>query len=103
MEYLEISLSGSKTSYRNVNKVVLNGSNSKWTDVTSGIPQAGFSKRIEVGVSIYKVRGDLSAADASGGEPESGVSHSLVGGGYRGPPAENFEILDCRRCILRPF
>ena len=61
MEYLEISLSGSKTSYRNVNKGVLNGSNSKWTDVTSGIPQAGFSKRIEVGVSIYKVRGDLSA------------------------------------------
>ena len=58
---------------------------------------AGFSKRIEVGVSIYKLGGELKVGGASGEEPES-----LVGGGGV-PPPENVEILDCRRCILRPY
>ena len=58
---------------------------------------SGFSKRIEVGVSIYKVGGELSAGGTnraplgpSGGEPEREVSPLS---GRR----------DCRRCILRPF
>ena len=37
------------------------------------------------------------------------VPSSYQGGGLKppslvgSPPPENFEILDCRRCILRPF
>ena len=42
---------------------------------------AGFSKRIEVGVSIYKVGGELRTEEGSSGR--RGV----------------LEILDCRRCI----
>ena len=36
----------------------------------------------------------------NGGEYERGVSPLLVGGGSEGPPPENFEILDDRRCNL---
>jgi hypothetical protein len=36
------------------------------------ITYAGFSKRIEVGGSIYKVGEELSAADASGGRVREG-------------------------------
>ena len=43
-----------------------------------------FSKRIEVGVSIFKVGGELRTEGESSGR--RGV-------------LENFEILDCRRCI----
>ena len=52
-----------------------------------------FSKRIEVGVSIYKVGGELSAR---------GMNRALqvqVGESPRG----GFEILNCRRCILSIF
>lgn len=70
----------------------------------------GFSKRIEVGVSIYKVGGEFSAGGMNrapqvqvGESPRGGFPPSLVGGGYRGSPPENFEILDCRRCILSIF
>jgi hypothetical protein len=74
------------------------------------IRYTGFSKRIEVGVSIYKVGGELSAGGMNrvpqvqvGESPRGGFSPSLVGGGYGGSPPENFEILDCRRCILSIF
>ena len=55
--------------------------------------ETGFSKRIEVGVSIYKVGGELSARDTNrapqaqvGESPRQGFVPSLVGGGYRGAP-----------------
>ena len=69
------------------------------------IRYTGFSKRIEVGVSIYKVGGELSAGGMNRvpQSPRGGFSPSLVGGGYGGSPPENFEILDCRRCILSIF
>ena len=54
------------------------------------------TKRIEVGVSIYKVGGELSAGgtnrapQAQVGESPRGVfPPSLVGGGYGGSPPEN--------------
>jgi hypothetical protein len=73
-------------------------------------PYPGFSKRIEVGVSIYKVGRELSAGGTNraplaqvGESPRGGFPPSLIGGGYGGSPPENFEILDCRRCILSIF
>ena len=56
--------------------------------------KSGFSKRIEVGVSIYKV-GELSAGGTNRA-PQAQVVESQRGG-------LNFEILDCRRCILSIF
>jgi hypothetical protein len=41
-----------------------------------------------------------SAVVVSGGESERGVYPLLFGGGSGGPPPENFEILDGRRCNL---
>jgi hypothetical protein len=48
-----------------------------------------FLKRIEVGVSIYKVGGELSARGTNqppraqvGENPRGGIPPSLVGGGY---------------------
>jgi hypothetical protein len=41
-----------------------------------------------------------SAVGVSGGESERGMIPLLFGGGSGGPPPENFEILDGRRCNL---
>ena len=58
---------------------------------------AGFSKRIEVGVSIYKVGGELSAGGTNrapqaqvGESPRGGFPPSLVGRGGGGGYAIEF-------------
>ena len=63
---------------------------------------SGFSKRIEVGVSIYKVGEELSARGTNRA-PLVQVGESPRGGPLSGRRGEHFEILDYRRCILRPF
>ena len=73
---------------------------------------SGFSKRIEVGVSIYIVGGELSAGGTNRApQAQVGKSPRVVffflscrwGRRVWGAPPENFEILDCRRCILSIF
>jgi hypothetical protein len=59
---------------------------------------SGFSKRIEVGVSIYKVGGELSGGGTNPA-PQAQVGESPRGG-Y---PPENFEILDCRDAFWAYF
>ena len=59
--------------------------------------ESGFSKRIEVGVSIYKVGGELSARGTNrvpqaelGESPSGGFAPSLVGGGVLGSCPRKF-------------
>jgi hypothetical protein len=58
---------------------------------------------IELFINKQRKTPYLTTVGASGGEHERGKSPSLVGGVYGGFPPENFEILDCGRCILSIF
>ena len=70
-------------------------------------PCPGFSKSFKVDGEFLEVGGNWTChrhvrhvPERQGGESERVVSPLLVCGGSGGPPVENFEILDGRRCNL---
>ena len=61
--------------------------------LTNDAAQSGFREKIKwAGFSIYKVGGEMSARGMNRA-PQAQVGES----------PKKFEILDCRRCIPRPF